>query len=82
MTISEANVAVVVIVSELEAAVADVHIIGILKIIARAASLIVVDGAEELEGGAVNGLRGRVDMEAVSTSEVTVIESEPRVTFM
>ncbi len=82
MTISEANVAVVVIVSELEAAVADVHIIGILKLIARAASLIVVDGAEELEGGAVNGLRGRVDMEAVSTSEVTVIESEPRVTFM
>ncbi len=54
VTITEAEVAVV----EPEAVVRYALVFGVLKRVARAASIIVVDGAHDGEGGAVNALRG------------------------
>ncbi len=82
MTTTEADVAVIVVVSELEAAVADVIIVGVLKRDSRATSLIVVERAEEQEGGAMNELRSWTDVEVSSSSVVTEIVSEEEVTFV
>ena len=81
MTTTEANVAAVVIVSVHDATFTDVLVVDVLKRVARASSLIVTDRAE-VEGGAVNELRSRVDVEAVSSSEMTTTDKEAEVSFV
>ena len=75
-TVTGAELVVVVVVTEPEAAVTDVLEAGVLKRFARAASLIVVDEVAGPGGGSVNGLRRTTDVEAVSNSAVTVTDSE------
>ncbi len=57
VTVCEAQVAVVVGDVEAEAAVPDALVAGVSKRVTQAASPIVVDGVDELEGGTANGLR-------------------------
>ncbi len=57
VTGTEAEVTVAVVVVEPEAAVPDAVVAGVLNRLARAASLIVVEGVDELEGDTANGLR-------------------------
>ena len=58
VTVCEAEVAVVVGDVEAEAAVPDALVAGVLNRVTQAASLILVDGPQEQEGGTVKALRG------------------------
>ena len=58
VSVTEAEVAVIVGDVQAEAAVPDALVAGVLDRVTQAASLILVDGSQEQEGGTVKALRG------------------------